>query len=256
MTAPPAWVPVQKGRALSLLVHSDTKVGKTTLGWTCRAPRLILDAEMAYRFMPKGIGLKFWDPLTESPPTYDGTWETCVVLVRNYQTFSRALDWLRSGQHHFVSVFVDSISEIQTQMRDDLTESGRMSQQLWGDILIQMERSCRQFRDLTEHPTAPIEAVVLSAMTQMKDGKWRPYLQGQAQTKTPYYFDICGYLYVDQVQDPSDASQPVKKVRRMLVTPHPQFEAGERVQGKLGGDVVENPNIMGMLDTVFGPISV
>jgi len=246
--------PTYKGRAMSLLVHADTKVGKTTLGWSTRAPRLILDAEMAYRFMPRGIGITFWDPMTQSPPVYDGTWESCVVLVRNYQVYLRALQWLNSGQHPFVSVFVDSISEIQTQLRDDLTESGRMSQQLWGDLLIQMERTCRQFRDLTENPVRPIEAVVLSAMTQMKEGKWRPYLQGQSQVKTPYYFDICGYLYVEQVNDPNDASVPPRKVRKMLVTPHPQYEAGERVQGRLGGDVVEQPTVIGLLDMVFGAL--
>ena len=242
--------PIARGRAMSILIHSDTKVGKSTFGNTSPAPRLLLDAEMAYRFLP---GAKtFWDPMTEAPPQYDGTWETCVVVLRTYGHFERAYQWLNSGQHSFRSVVIDSISELQTKCKDDLTADGRMTIQLWGDLLTAMERTCRGFRDLTEHPTRPLESVVITAMTQMREGKWRPYLQGQLQVKAPYYFDVIGYLYVENVADPNDPSRPPTKVRRMLTVPHQQFEAGERVQGRLP-EVVDNPTVPSMLDAVFGP---
>jgi hypothetical protein len=60
-------------RALSILVHADTKTGKSTFAATCPKPMLLLDAEAAYRFLP---GTKvFWNPMTDAPPQYDGTWE-------------------------------------------------------------------------------------------------------------------------------------------------------------------------------------
>jgi hypothetical protein len=236
---------------MSILVHADTKVGKSTFGNSTPAPRLLLDAEMAYRFLP---GEKvFWDPISQAPPRWDGVWETCVVILRTYAEFERAYEWLNSGQHDFRSVVIDSISELQTKCKDDLTADGRMSIQLWGDLLTAMERKCRAFRDLTEHPTRPIEAIVLTAMTQMRDGKWRPYLQGQLQVKAPYYFDVIGYLYVEAVQDLNDPTKAPVKHRKMLVVPHQQFEAGERVQGRLG-EVVLDPAVPTMLDTVFGPL--
>lgn len=183
-------------RAMSILVHSDTKVGKSTFGNTTPAPRLLLDAEAAYRFLP---GVKvFWDPLTEAPPAlgqgrispsdptvYSIDWDVCVAIIRTYNHLTRAYEWLNAGKHPFKSVTIDSISEIQTKCKDDLANEGRMSIQLWGDLLTHMERLVRGFRDLTEHPTNPLEAVVLTAMTQMRDGKFRPYVQGQLQVKEP-----------------------------------------------------------------------
>lgn len=238
-------------RSLSILVHADTKVGKSTFANTAPAPRLLLDTESAARFLS---GTKvYWDPLRQEPPVPDGTWDTCVVTVRDYETFTRAYDWLNSGQHYFRSVVIDSVSELQDKCKYNLAVDGRMTMQLWGDLLAHMGRMIRNFRDLTEHPTKPIEAVVLTAMTQMRDGKYRPYVQGQLQTQMPYFMDVIGYMYVDEDVNPADPSAPVTKCRRMLTAKHVQFEAGERVQGRLP-DVIDAPTIEGMLTAVFGPL--
>jgi hypothetical protein len=103
------------------------------------------------------------------------------------------------------------------------------------------------------HPTNPLEAVVLTAMTQQRDGIWRPYLQGQLATVIPYFWDITGYLYVDQIpsDDPTGQTPPTE-VRRLLTGKHPMFEAGERVQGRIPA-VMDNPRIDTMLDMIFGP---
>lgn len=240
---------VYRGQCMSILLHSDTKVGKTTFGATSPKPMLLLDAEMAYRFLPNPK--VFWDPMTQAPPVYDGTWEICVVLIREYSTFVRAYEWLASGQHNFISVVIDSISEIQTRCKDQLLAQGADKFKLWGGLLDHMEKKVREFRDLTEHPTRPLSSIVITSMTQQRDGKWRPYVQGQLQTKMPYFLDVIGYLYVQEIPA-TDPTQASTKIRRMLVTPHPQFEAGERVQGRLGGDVVDNPTVVGMLNMVFG----
>ena len=239
-------------RSLSILVHADTKVGKSTFANTAPAPRLLLDAEAAARFLP---GRKvMWDPMTEQPPKADGSWDTCVVNVRDYSIMLKAYEWLNSGQHEFRSVIIDSISEVQTRVKEQLEGEGRMTQQLWGDLLNSMERLIRGFRDLTEHPIRPLEAVVLTAMTQMRDGKYRPYVQGQLQIKMPYFLDVIGYLYIEeQPVDPEDPTKGTRKIRKMLVVPHVQFEAGERVQGRLG-DIITEPNVCDMIDRVFGPL--
>jgi hypothetical protein len=130
---------------------------------------------------------------------------------------------------------------------------GQMKTQDWGDVLRQMSGVLRDFRDLTMHPTNPLNSVVLTSMTRNVDGIWRPHLQGQVATVVPYLFDVTGYLYIDQVEqvDPSTGQQlPSVDVRRLLVSKHPQYEAGERVQGRLG-KVVTNPNIVEMIQSVY-----
>jgi hypothetical protein len=104
------------------------------------------------------------------------------------------------------------------------------------------------------HPTNPLEAVVLTAMARMdKDGRYRPYLQGQLAIQAPYFYDILGAITVEERMNP-DPTQPPYKVRRMYVERTNQYEAGERVQGRLGKVVEqENMSIERMLDIVFGP---
>ena len=249
--------------ALSILVHGDTKVGKSTLGNTAPGPRLLLDAEAAYRFLP---GRKvFWDPHSEEPPTpgrgrrqpqadaeiVDYDWETCVVIIRDYGTLTRAYEWLNTGRHAFRSVVIDSISEIQKKLKDSIKSlDEEMNYKRWGLLLDHMEKLVRDFRDLTEHPIKPIEAVVLTAMTIHKDGKWRPYVQGSLATTMPYFLDVIGYLFVQSIADPNDPTAAPEKQRYLLIGKHDQFEAGERVQGRLP-EMIANPNIAEMLACVF-----
>lgn len=231
-----------------------TKIGKSTFANTTPPPRLFLDAEVAYRFLP---GRKvFWEPLRDAPPLYDGTWDTCVVVVRDYSIMVRAVEWLESGQHHFESVSVDSISEVQKKLKDQLTGGfGDMDQQLWGQLLTHMEALMRRLRDLTEHPTNPLTAVVLTAMTELRDGKWRPYVQGSLRTTLPYFMDVVGYAFVQAQQTLDPTQPPPEPIRRMLTRPHQLFEAGERVQGRLP-EYIDGAyfNVAWMIESIFGPV--
>lgn len=231
---------------LSLLVHADSKVGKSTLGSTCPAPILILDAEGSTKFLP--IRRTYWDPMAGGPPAADGTWDVCVVVVRNFETMSMAYNWLITGQHHFRSVVLDSISEIQRKLKNMLVGTEQMKMQNWGDLLTRMDSLIRGFRDLTQHPTNPIQVAMFISETREVNGKWKPYMQGQIAVALPYWMDIVGYLYVAEV--PTNDPLVNAKERQLLVTPHSQFEAGERVQGRLG-DIVRQPNVTQMLLTVY-----
>lgn len=235
-------------KTLSLLVHGESKVGKSTLGNSAPAPRLIVDAEGGSKFLP---GKKIvWDVRNEAPPTPDGTWDTCVVTVRNFQDVKSVYDWLNSGKHGFESLVIDSISEVQKRCIDDIAGTDQMTQQAWGSLLRAMEQLVRAMRDLTSHPTNPLKAVVLIAMTREINGKMRPFVQGALATTLPYFIDVVGYLEVVEYPDPADPTQPPTKVRELVVSPHPRYEAGERVQGRLG-DRVFHPDVSRMLDTIY-----
>lgn len=191
-----------------------------------------------------------WDPMKGPPPRYDGTWEYCVVNVRNWATLAQAYVHLTQSPHDFRSVIVDSITEAQRKLKTQLRGMDAMRIQDWNDILIQMDKWVRDMRDLILIPGSPVQLVMFVAETKFIEGKWRPSMQGQIWNALPYWVDLCGYLFVGREND--DQGQPTIKVRQMLImSDHPQFESGERVQGVLG-DVVREPNITNMMTTIFG----
>jgi hypothetical protein len=214
----------------------------------------MLDVEGGHRFLP--INVKYWDPLREEPPVADGTWDTCVVMVRDYDTVLKAYQWLQLGKHQFKSLIIDSISELQVKCMDNIAGKNQMQMQQWGELLRHMGALLRDLRDLTMHPTAPLEAVVLTAMARPgQDGRLRPYLQGQLAIQAPYFYDVLGAINVETIANP-DPTQPPYKARRMYVERTDHYEAGERVQGRLG-KIVEQQDmgIERMLDMIFGPKS-
>lgn len=239
-------------RGLTLLVHGETGSGKSSIAVTSPAPRLLLDIESGYRFLP--IKTIKWDPMREAPPVYDGTWDTVVVVVHDYNTVLRVYEWLRSGQHQFRSLIIDSISELQVRLFDQLAGEEQLKMAQWGEVLRKMGGLLRNIRDLTTHPTNPLEAIVLTAMTrQDKDGVFRPYLQGQLAVMAPYLYDVLGALVVETFTHP-DPTQPPYSVRRMYIERTPKYEAKERVQGRLGKIVEQDQlSVEMMLNTIFGP---
>lgn len=224
---------------LSLLVHAAAKVGKSTLTATAPKPVLVLDAEGSWRFIP--LRQTHWDPAAGPPPTHDGTWDACVVSVRDWQTIDLTYRWLTQASHSFTSVVVDSITEVQRRCKQNLKGSEALKIADWGVLLARMDDVIRRYRDLTLLPGSVRCVAFVAETRQRQDGKWVPYLQGQIATSLPYWVDVCGYLYPDQELD--EHGQPTRDVRRLWVGPHPQFEAGERVQGRLGQVVtVERTN--------------
>lgn len=225
---------------LSALIHAGSKIGKSTLTSTAPKPVLVLDAEGSWRFIP--VRQVVWDPMQGPPPQCDGTWDACVVNVREWGTIDLAYQYLTQTETCFTSVVVDSITEVQRRCKANLIGTEAMKIQDWGVLLAKMDATIRGFRDLTLLPHSPVRCVVFVAETRQRhsDNKWVPYMQGQISVSLPYWVDICGYLYPDYDLDQN--GQATREFRRLLITPHQQYEAGERVQGRLGKSiVVEQP---------------
>lgn len=134
---------------LSWLIHGQSKKGKSTLAATAPKPVLVLDAEGSWRFIPGSI--RYWDPLHETPPVWDGTWDICIVHVREWSTVDMVYKYLLQWPNLFtttgpVSVVVDSITEIQRRCfvpdTDLLTPTGwiPIADVEPGDVVAQYER--------------------------------------------------------------------------------------------------------------------
>lgn len=212
----------------------------------------MLDVEFGHKFLP--LNVKYWDPKREEPPVADGTWDTCVVAVRDYDTVLKAYQYLHLGRHQFKSLIIDSISELQVKCVDAIAGGDQMKMQHWGELLRSMGNLLRDLRDLTMHPTNALEAIVLTAMSKENaEGKMKAYLQGQLATQAPYFFDVLGYVRVEEWPN-QDPTQPPHKLRRLYVEATDFAEAGERVQGRLGSIVEQGDlNIVTMLDKIYGP---
>ena len=231
----------------SLLVHAESKVGKTWLGDTTPAPRLILDSEAGgIRFTPSRKVL--WNPLTEPIPEGAGTsWDTCVVRVRGLQEVQVAKQVLESGRHPFRSVTLDSIMEMQGLMKRSINSAGMLDMQGWGKILSGMEDLIVGFRDLVEYDRPNhLDAVVFISGTRMRDGMFRPLLDGQIVVKLPYKVDACGYLYAQR-----DESGNLR--RALHIGPGGVAVAGNRFGGRLP-DVIWDPNIAAMVAASIKPL--
>jgi hypothetical protein len=222
-------------RSLTMMVYGESKVGKSTFAVTAPYPRLMLDVEGGHRFLP--INVKYWDPMREEPPVADGTWDTVVVQVRDYDVVLKAFQWL-----------------LQVKCMDNIAGTEQMKMQQWGELLRHMGHLLRDLRDLTSHPTQPLEAVVMTAMASRgQDNRMHPYLQGQLKVQAPYFYDVLGYISNETIPNP-DPTQLPYKARRMYVERTDEVEAGERVQGRLGAIVEqENLGVERMLDMIFGP---
>ena len=215
----------------------------------------MLDAEGSWKFIDEfgyksGIKLrkKPWDPARENIPRYDETWDVVRVHVADWQTMVQTYQHLTQVEHDFVSVTLDSITEVQRRCKANIrTGSAMMDQQAWGRLLDQMDAIIRGFRDLTLLPN-PIRCVNLVSETVMKDGKWRPYMQGQIRDTLPYWVDICAFLFTEM--RPNGDQQD--KVKRLLVGSgvSPGHLVGERVQGRLP-DIIDHPNISDILRAVY-----
>ena len=230
--------------ALGILVHGPAGAGKTTLGMTGLPPILLMDAERAARFIQ--LRKIKWDPLTQAPPVWDGTWDVAVVKTRDWPTAQKTLEWLRSGQHPFRTVVVDSISEIQIKAQEAINGRGEMKTQHWGKLLQNMGSFLRDLRDITDEEDNSLQILCLISTSKDYDGTFKPYLQGSIASQVPYLFDMTGYLYVSQTPD----EQGVVTDHRFLFTGnHPQYEAKSRVPGVPA--TIQDPNLTQMMYAIF-----
>lgn len=228
--------------ALSIVVHGGSKVGKSTFGATTPAPRLIIDAEYGSRFT-KGRKIE-WNYWLDPPPEDDGTWDTVLVTPTSWRDADRIYEWLASGAHPFRSVILDSITELQKRLIDQVAGIEQVTMQQWGEIWRTGDDFVRRLRDLIK-PTAmrPLDAIVIIALTTEVKGVWKPAVSGKLNEFIGAHMDIIGYMYVDTDLKSNSL------VHKMLIERTPNIEAGSRILElkETYGSVVQDANAMDFL---------
>ncbi len=220
-------------QTLAAVIHGESGAGKSYFGGSTPSPRLILDAEGGSRFIKNNKRRKTWNPLEGPPPEDDGTWDACFVQVFNWKQLYAAYQWLASGRHSFKSVVLDSLTEVQKRLVDDIAGVDQPTLQDWGTIGRNLEDMIRKFRDLTFHETNPINVVML-CLSHLRDGETRPYLKGAIELSLPAFVDVVGYLYTEASQTEGN-----KIDRKMLIVPVNKIIAKDRT---------------GALEEKYGPV--
>jgi hypothetical protein len=219
--------------SFTMLIHGDAGVGKSWLAASGPPPVLIIDLEGRARRLP--YRKMYWDPVTETPPVYDGTWTHCVALTTKFVGLEKAYQWLQSGQHPFRTVVVDSLTFAQKRFIDDLKGSAQMQTQDWGEVLRSLETMVRDYCDLPLHQTNPVENVIFTVGTKSAEGRRVPLLQGALKDTAAYMYDAVGYLYL--APDTSGHES-----RNLLVQPSAGIVAKDGTNC-LGGPVIPSPDL-------------
>ena len=224
---------------LTMVVHGESKAGKTTLAATAPGPILVMDAEAGgMRFVP---GKKIvWEPSRGAPPK---GYDIYQVPVKSLADIEGAYQYLTMNDHPFVSIIFDSLTEIQARMKRDHENNGIVDMQGWGRMLAKMEDLIWQFRDLAESSVTPVRFVAFLTGTNLKDGKYRPLMQGAIVKQLPYKVDICAFL--DVINDANGTP-----IRGLRVSGSEMHDIGSRVPGL--DPTLWNPNITDLLNTIFG----
>lgn len=209
-------------QTLAAVIHGESGAGKSFFGGTAPGPRLVLDAEGGSRFIKSNKRKVKWNPLTEEPPKDDGTWDACFVSVLEWKTLYAAYQWLASGKHDFQSVIIDSLTEVQKRLVDDIAGVDQPSLQDWGTIGRNLEDMVRKLRDLSVHTTHPVNVIML-CLSHLRDNETRPFLKGQIELALPAFVDVVGYLYTQQSETEGN-----KIDRKMLIEPVNNIIAKDR----------------------------
>lgn len=234
-------------RRLRAVIYGQAKIGKSRLAETAPGPRLILDAEGGTEYL-KNPQVQ-WTDVNNPPPRFMddgspvGANDSIVLFVGDWRTFVQAMQWLHSGDHPFMSVVLDSLTELQKRCKDNIAAGGVFDQQAWGRLLDQMEYELRRLRDTTKHKTNPLWCIAITALIDEKGGKQISYVQGALSKTLGGMYDVIGLLR------PTDADETGRVGRELCIGPNKLFEAGDRTDllTEHYGQVIPSPNLLDLM---------
>ena len=223
------------------VIHGEAKVGKTYFGTSGPGKTLVFDAEAGGMRFVTGNKVR-WD-VDKGDPIPEGTeWGICQVPVSGLASMQYVRNVLLTGRHPFNNISIDSLTEIQDQTKRERSATFQLQQQDWGYIFGIMNDVVVSFRDIVAAQEQLVSLTVICGTT-MRNGLFRPMINGQFGDKLPYKLDLSGFL-ISRKDDEG-------KNRRGLVLASDAHEVGHRLGAELP-DIIWDPTITGLLNTVFG----
>ena len=236
-------------RRISVFVHGWWGAGKSWLAATAPGPRLVIDTEGGVYDTP-GNHIN-WDPRTPFPPDLDKD-SSVIVDVQEWSTFAEVMSILRSGQHPFESLVIDSLHELQDQLKHSVADPGEQydpnatfQHQAWGRLKNNLGLSMRELRNFTRPTAAKTINVVIVCGSDDEGIKAVPLLEGGIRKSTAGFYDVVGYLR-------TATDQKGDEVRVMQIQPTDTAVAKCRLHNlsvKHGAQII-NPDIRKMLAVV------
>lgn len=236
-------------RRITVLVHGWWGSGKSWFAASAPGPRLILDTEGGFHDTPGEHVVVRADDLASTELEF-GKDTSVIVDVQEWEDVEKVRRVLQ-GKHPFQSVIIDSLHELQDQLKRSIQRPGEQydpnavfEMQAWGRLLNNMSLFLRELRDLAR-PTAvsPIN-VVLVAGTDDEKIPAKPLMEGGVRKLVAGWFDIVGYM--------TEAKVNGEDARILHIAPSPTHVAKCRLHNlKVKyGDVIPNPDFRKMLAVV------
>jgi hypothetical protein len=204
-----------QGHYVKALIYGPSGAGKTVFGST--APRPI--------FASAESGLL---SIAEKAPSY--------VDIRSFADLQNLLSFLRKDGHDFKTVIIDSISEINEIIKQEIEKkTGKaLESRDWDDLSKKLRSILRAFRDL------PMHVLFISLEKAEKDEdkivKIVPLLNGKAATEVASYMDIVGYLEVGK-----------DGTRSVITGEHSKYLTKDRT-GRISTD--QSPDFKGWIEKI------
>jgi phage nucleotide-binding protein len=147
------------------------------------------------------------------------------VEVDSWNGVKGAFDYVTENQNNYEWIIVDSLTDINKRVIEDVTESSKeetMSMRQWGQVTNRMERFIRYIRDLKTN----IAFICLSTGDKNEmtgEITQYPSLTGRLKEEFPAYLDINGYMYTLE-----DKTNPGQTQRAIQFTSSPKAIAKDR----------------------------
>lgn len=246
---------------LSIIIHGGPGMGKSALAATAPGPRLQIDTEGGNEWLAGKVIM--WTDLSSLPEGIDENTTVSVTVSgdKAMETFQTVYQWLMVGRHPFKSVIMDSLSEMQSRIKDKVTPVGGGDPD-WTIIQPVTEKMIRDLKDLKTHTSNPLTCIVFVSGSKVEKNKdavlsIQPALAGQLGTKVAHFVDVCGYTTL--VKDPENPLAINGYVQYLQIMPDEAeiLKVKDRTSppGRAGistmlGPVIAKPSIPVMLEAL------
>lgn len=120
------------------------------------------------------------------------------VEIRSLQDLRDLHMFLKTQKHNFETVIIDSITEINDIIKNEIEKKSGKGMQLqdWGTLSKEIKKTLRDFRDLDMHVLFIAQETADEKDEAGTASKIVPSLNGKAATEIAYFMDIVGYIYI------------------------------------------------------------